>query len=245
MKDVYNTADLFETGLKELEEKHLTRILSPLEKKSGKLVDLEKRELLDFASNDYLNLANNPEVVDAASKALKILGASSSASRLVTGTSHKHVELEQGLAHWTRREEALIFGTGYQTNTGTIQALVGRHDSIFIDKYAHASLVDGSLLSRANIFRFKHNDMAHLKKLLETQSKKRRAAEKFIVITESIFSMDGDSPDFNDLVALSAKYESLLLVDEAHSFGITGDCGSGSMSAIDKHKDLTLSLIHI
>ncbi len=230
----------FQTGLRELEDKHLTRILSPLKKSPQGFLDQKNKVLLDFASNDYLNLAGDERIRHAASEAAKVGGGSASASRLVTGTRESHIRLEDKLAKWTKREEALIFGTGYQTNIGVVQTLVGRNDTIFIDKFAHASLVDGSILSRAKIKRFKHNDLEHLETRLVAEGKNRKDSEKFLIITESIFSMDGDSPNFSKLSSLAAKFDCLLLVDEAHSFGVAGENGSGFMTEIKENRDLTL-----
>ena len=141
-----------------------------------------------FCSNNYLGLTHHPEVINVANEIIKKYGTGSGASRLISGHNHLYKELENTLAKFKEVEAALVFSTGYTTNIGVISALVGRKDAIFCDKLAHASIIDGCLLSGAKIFRFKHNDLEHLKWLLEKETQYRRR----LIITEGVFSMDGD-----------------------------------------------------
>lgn len=178
------------------------------------------RGLLNFSSNDYLGLARHPEVVQAGLDALRIGGAGSTSSRLVTGHSREAAELEEELAAWVGMDRALLYGSGYMANLGVLSALAGRNDSIYIDKLAHASLVDGSLLSGARLRRFRHNDLNHLEELLKEDNSK---AGRKIIVSESIFSMDGDMSPVSDLVSLAAGSGAILLIDEAHALGVFGN----------------------
>lgn len=175
-------------------------------------------ELRDFASNDYLALAEDPRVKEAAIRVVMASGCSASASALMSGRLPIHGELENALAALTGREEALVFGSGYLNNLGVLGALCDRQDNIFTDKLNHASLVDGARLTRAKVFRYQHNDMDNLELLL------RRApgSGKRIIVTESIFSMDGDIAPLQDLLLLAKNYGALLVVDEAHAIGVFG-----------------------
>ncbi|TAN36262.1 MAG: 8-amino-7-oxononanoate synthase [Verrucomicrobia bacterium] len=187
------------------------------------------RALLNFSSNDYLNLAHHPEVIAAAERALRECGASAGASRLVSGTLALHEELEARLAKLKGYPAGLVFGSGYLTNLGVLPALVGRGDAIFADRLAHASLMDATMLSRAELHRFRHNDAGHLEELL----KKHAGAGRKLVVTESVFSMDGDLAPLPDIATVAERHGALLLVDEAHATGVFGPGGSG---LIREHK---------
>lgn len=181
------------------------------------------RELLNFSSNDYLDLARHPEIGAAASRAVQDYGAGATASRLVAGTLPLHEELEARLARLKNYPASLVFGSGYLTNLGVVPALVRNDDMIFADRLAHASLLDAALLSRAQLHRFRHNDVGHLDGLLQ----KHGATGRKLVITESVFSMDGDLAPLPNLAAVAERHGALLLVDEAHATGVFGPGGSG------------------
>jgi 8-amino-7-oxononanoate synthase len=181
------------------------------------------RMLLNLSSNDYLGLSQHPALLEAMASALLAEGAGAGASRHVTGNRLSYRLLEEALAEWQNCEAALVFSNGYMANFGAIRALAGRGDVVFSDQLNHASIVDGILLSRAEHARYRHNDMKHLRALLNKHRDKRRK----LIVTDAIFSMDGDKAPLRELVALKREYGAMLMVDEAHSGGIYGDCGEG------------------
>ena len=180
---------------------------------------------LAFCSNDYLGLANHPQLVAALQQGAAQHGVGAGAAHLVSGHSIAHHQLEQALAAFTGKHAALLFSTGYMANLGTVQALVGKGDTVFADKLNHASLNDAMLLSRATIKRYRHNDMAQLAQLLEQAESGRK-----LVITDAVFSMDGDLAPLPKLLALCERHDAWLLVDDAHGFGVLGEQGRGSLA---------------
>ncbi|MCG8518038.1 MAG: 8-amino-7-oxononanoate synthase [Pseudomonadales bacterium] len=179
--------------------------------------------LLAFCSNDYLGLASHPEVCAALTAAVSDAGVGGAASHLICGHHDYHHQLEQRLADLTGRSAALFFSTGYMANLGVISALVGRGDTVFSDRLNHASIIDGCLLSRARIQRYPHNDMDHLADRLAATSGHK------LVVTDGIFSMDGDMAPLRELAALCREHDALLLVDDAHGLGVLGERGAGSL----------------
>lgn len=210
------------TELAQLRAQGLERQLQVMPDSGGVLM-LEGRRILNFSSNDYLGLARAPAVVEAASAALRRWGAGATASRLVVGTLPCHAELETRLAQFKGYAASLVFGSGYLANVGVVSALVGRHDRVLADKLAHASLLDGATLSRAAIHRFQHNDVDHLLRLL----RQKPASARDLVITESVFSMDGDLAPLCDIARVAHEQGAMLLVDEAHATGVWGPGGTG------------------
>ena len=188
----------------------------------GVRVVVDGRELFNFCSNDYLGLASHPTVIAAFQQAAARYGVGSGSSHLVCGHSAEHHALEEELAIFTGRERALLFSTGYAANTGIVQALVGRGDAVFEDRLNHASLIDGGLASGARFQRYRHNDVAHLKEQLENSS-----AAKKLIVTDGVFSMDGDVAPLAELAALAQQYDAWLMVDDAHGFGVMGAQGGG------------------
>ncbi len=181
------------------------------------------RMLLNFSSNDYLGLARNPVVLSAAEDAIQRYGSGATASRLVTGTLECHEELEKQLAELKGYPAALVFGSGYAANVGIISALVGRDDHIFIDRLAHASLLDAAVLSRAKVHRFHHNAPEDLRRLIRACV----SGGKRLMVTESVFSMDGDIAPVAALAEVAEEGGALVLVDEAHATGVFGSGGAG------------------
>lgn len=179
--------------------------------------------IIDFSSNDYLALSSHPQVIKKSREFLEEHGAGSGAARLMSGDLALHHLLEEEIARFKGQEAALLFGSGYMANVGLIPALMGRHDVIFSDKLNHASIVDGCLLSGAQVLRFRHNDVEHLAELLA----RKRGSGQALIVVESLYSMDGDKAPLAELVALKEKYDCLLLVDEAHATGIFGATGAG------------------
>ena len=218
--------DHLQTTLASLEARHLRRRLSVSDLATGPLVGFGGHTLHNFASNDYLGLAAHPQVVAAALEATRDFGAGAGSSRLVTGTQRPHREFEEKIAAFKNTAAALVFGSGYASSTGALQALATKDDVILLDKLAHACLVDGARLSGATIRPFHHNDPTHLEHHLQWARQKYARARVFIV-TESVFSMDGDLAPLRDVVELKDQYGAVLLLDEAHAVGVLGRGGRG------------------
>lgn len=210
--------------LEERRENNLLRILHPADSRGEGKIYFKDKEYFDFSSNDYLGLSDHPKLKDASKEAVDKLGSSASASRLLSGDLILHHKLEEKTALFKNKESSLIFNSGYQANVGIISALCGRGDAIFSDRLNHASIVDGILLSGARFFRFRHNDIDYLEALLR---KERNRFKEALIITETIFSMDGDRCPLKEIAKLKEKYNCALLVDEAHATGIFGNNGSG------------------
>ena len=189
-----------------------------------KYVTINDKQFLDFSSNDYLGIAGDKALREKFLQEIDLseYPFSSSASRLMSGNFLLNEQLESILSKLYRGKEVLVFGSGFQANTGIIPALSGKKDVIFADKQVHASIIDGILLSGAKLYRYKHNDMTSLRELLE---KHRRAFDKAWIITESIFSMDGDTADLKKIVEYKETYNLSVFVDEAHAFGVRGSQG--------------------
>ncbi|MEZ5385189.1 MAG: 8-amino-7-oxononanoate synthase [Prosthecobacter sp.] len=215
--DVWNIA----SQLEELRAQGLWRELRPLDEVDGVMVRAEGREWVNFSSNDYLGLAGSPVLRSALEDGVAKYGAGSGASRLVCGTHRVHLKFEEALANFKGAEAALTFSSGFAVALGTIPALVGAGDTIILDKLCHASLVDAARLSGATIRVFPHNHLEKLDRLLTT------AKGHVLVVTESIFSMDGDASPLREIVELKSKHGAWLLVDEAHAVGILGPEGRG------------------
>lgn len=182
------------------------------------------QRLLSFCSNDYLGLANDPRVIDAMREGAGRMGAGSGASHLVCGHSAAHHELEEALAAWTGRERALLFSTGYMANVGVLSALAARGDQIYADRLDHASLLDGARLSGARLRRYPHRDTETLAEWLEHAEPGER-----LIVTDGVFSMDGDLAPLDRLAELAARYDAWLMVDDAHGLGVIGPDGLGTV----------------
>jgi 8-amino-7-oxononanoate synthase len=214
--------------LEERERRGLLRRLSPADARGPAVSVRGGREYADFSSNDYLGLSSHPALVRAAGEALDRYGVGAGASRLMSGDLAVHHELEAAVAEFKGTEAALVFNSGYQANTGIVPALFGRHDGILADQLCHASQLDGALLSRAKLLRFRHNDPEHLERLL---ARHRAGFRRALVMTESVFSMDGDRAPLRDLLEASRRHRCLLMVDEAHATGVFGPQGRGCVEA--------------
>ncbi len=193
---------------------------------------VDGKSYLSFCSNDYLGLANHPKLITAMQEGAQQWGVGSGASHLVSGHTVAHQQLEIELAKFVGKPAALFFSSGYLANLGVVQALVGRGDTVFADKLNHASLNDAMLLSRAAIKRYRHNDVEHLALLLQqsTGPHKGTMTGRKLIITDAVFSMDGDLALLPELVALCEQHDAWLLIDDAHGFGVLGKQGRGSMS---------------
>jgi 8-amino-7-oxononanoate synthase len=225
MRPVEPGWDVFLMGERERRaELGLERSLRPLERDGAWVVTEDGRRLLSFSSNDYLGLAFRPAVIDAAARAAR-RGAGATASRLIVGSDRAYAELEAKLADFQGCESALVFGSGYLANAGVIAGLLGRDDAVFSDRLNHASIVDGIRLSRAALYRFGHLDLDELEAML--QQAERAGVRRKLIVTESVFSMDGDVAPLAEIVELKERYGAALLVDEAHAEGVFGPQGEG------------------
>ena len=186
----------------------------------------EERPLLDLASNDYLGLSRDPALQRAASAAIEAVGVGAGASRLISGTRPIHAELEQALSDWLGRERVLLYPSGFQANIAAVQALADRHTWVLADRLIHHSLLVGIQASGAKLRRFQHNDLADLEALL-VRARRDAPQRRLLVLSESLFSMEGSSPDVAAMAELCANHGAALLLDEAHSLGILGDGGRG------------------
>lgn len=206
-----------------LEKQSLRRGLRCIDGAQARALTIEGKEVLNFCSNNYLGLANDKRLSEAAIVSMKEEGFGSGASRLVCGNMKAHRNLEEQIAKFKGTESALVFSCGYMANVGIIPGLFGRGDLILSDKLNHASIIDGILLSGAEFKRYAHNDMDALEELL----KKSGGFKKRAVITDSVFSMDGDLAPLTKIVDLAKKYDAITMIDEAHAFGVFGKNGEG------------------
>jgi glycine C-acetyltransferase/8-amino-7-oxononanoate synthase len=212
--------------LAELRGRGLHRRLRLIEGPQGPTVTLEGHPVLLLCSNNYLGLADDPRVREAAAEAALRWGAGAGASRLISGTMEPHRELEARLAAFKRYDAALVFGSGYLANTGTIAALAERGEVVFSDELNHASIVDGCRLSRADTFVYRHGDLEHL-----SWGLREAGGRASLIVTDGVFSMDGDVAPLGGLLDLARRHGCRLMVDEAHATGAIGPGGRGSVSA--------------
>jgi len=219
--------DFIEQELSRLKDAGLYRHMPLIQGPQEPRVTINGREVILLCSNNYLGLANHPKVKDAAIKAIEKYGFGSGASRLVSGNMELHEELEQRIARFKDTEAALVFNSGYHANIGIIPALVGRGDVIFSDKLNHASIVDACILSRAHLIRYPHKDINLLEALLK-KHETRNSHHATLIITDGIFSMDGDISPLKELSELADKYNCMLMVDDAHATGVLGSKGKGT-----------------
>ncbi|MCP5247731.1 MAG: 8-amino-7-oxononanoate synthase [Candidatus Accumulibacter sp.] len=214
-----------QSELDHLQRDGLRRQRRTLASPCGPEARVDGRSLLSFCSNDYLGLAGEPALVDAACAGARAWGVGSGASHLVSGHLRPHAALEQQLATFTGFARALLFSTGYMANLGIVPALVGRCDAVFADRLNHASLIDAVQLSRADSRRYPHGDLAALERLLAASRARRK-----LILTDAVFSMDGDLAPLPGLLALAERFDAWLVVDDAHGFGVLGPQGRGSLA---------------
>ena len=214
-----------------IEAAGLLRRVRTLESASEPEVILNGRHVLCLASNNYLGLATHPEVVDAAAAAAPRYGAGAGSARLITGGLVLHDELEARLAAFKGTEAALLFSSGYLANLGTVSALVGPGDAVFSDELNHASIIDGCRLSRAEVHVYRHADAGDLAERLGDWRQRAGSDRRALVVTDSVFSMDGDIAPLPDIVAACERHGAILMVDEAHASGVVGPGGRGGVAA--------------
>jgi len=228
--------EFIDEELRVLGEKNLLRSLRHFQARRGMELLIDGRWVINFASNDYLGLTFHPRVLDEIKRALQEWGWGAGAARLMSGSSELHARVEDRIAHFEGCQAALLFPTGFMANIGAIQALVGHGDAIIVDRFNHASIIDGARLCKARLFVYKHCNTSSLEKILvRTTSYRRR-----LVVTDSVFSMDGDIAPLPDIVALCRKYDAMLMVDEAHGTGVWGKGGKGASELLGVHDDIPI-----
>lgn len=224
-KGLQSKIDAF-TDVRRLKAMELYPFFRPIQSSQGTEVRLYGKKVLMFGSNSYLGLTNHPQVIEAARRATARYGAGCAGSRFLNGTLDIHLELEQQLSCYVGKEDAILFGTGYQANLGALSAFSGRNDYLLLDQYDHASIIDGSRLSFSKVVKYAHNDMRDLESKL-----RRMPADAFkLIAVDGIFSMEGDIVDLSGIVTLASTYGASILVDDAHSLGVLGSHGSGTAS---------------
>lgn len=232
------------TQLQNLRDSQLLRSPRTIEGEQGPCLIIAGRPALSLCSNNYLGLANHPDIASALSTALTEAGTGSGASRHVSGSQTLHLEAQRSLASLVHMPSALLFSTGYAANVGCIQAVLGPGDQVFSDALNHASLIDGMRLSRAKTHVYRHRDSQHLETLLkqhrQTAPQKNKVA---LVVTDALFSMDGDYADLHALRELCDRYDAALMVDEAHSIGIRGPQGGGYCAELGIKPDILVGTL--
>ena len=216
--------DRISEELKKLKQNNQLRTIPNIESKSDGKIIVDGTEYVNFASNDYLGISTKDNLRKEFLNDADDLLLSSASARLLTGSSNEYCELEKKISEIFDKESALIFNTGYQANLGVVSALIGKGDVVFSDKLNHASIIDGMRLSQGDFFRYKHLDYDNLEKMLQA---KRGEYKRALIVSESVFSMDGDVADIDKLVELKNKYNCLLMVDEAHAFCAYGETLAG------------------
>jgi 8-amino-7-oxononanoate synthase len=235
------TQTFIEKRLHAIRRRHLLRQLTPLAHGTAPWIEMGQRRLLNLSSNNYLGLADHPRLKEAAIAAIQKYGCGAGASRLVTGNTPLHEELEQRLATFKGSEEALLFTSGYQANMGVIAALVGPHDVVLGDALNHASIIDGCRLSGAEYKTYSHCNTASLAQQLETLERHGHRGTR-LVVTDSVFSMDGDLAPLHEIATICNTYQALLLVDEAHATGCLGPNGRGLVAQLGLEASVTASI---
>jgi predicted pyridoxal phosphate-dependent acyltransferase len=214
----------FQQKIDELREKGLYRKLRQVESEQSHRIRIEGKEVIQFSSNNYLGLASHPRLKEKAAKAVEQYGCGSVASRLVSGNLNLYEELEKRLALFKHTPSALVFNSGYLANLGIISSLMKEGDVIFSDELNHASIIDACRMSRAEVIVFRHRDLDNLEQLIS-----KRKERKKLIVTDGVFSMDGDIALLPDLVGIAERYSALLMVDDAHATGVLGKRGSGTI----------------
>ena len=209
-----------------------------IESEQDTTVKINGKSILMFGSNSYLGLTNHPRIKAAAEKAITKYGTGCAGSRFLNGTLNIHIELEELLCDYLKREAALLYSTGFQANLGALAPLAGRHDYILIDERVHASIIDATKLSYAKVLKFKHNDMEDLDDVMSRLSSE---SNKFIVV-DGIFSMEGDIANLPEIVKISKKYDANLIVDDAHSVGVIGEQRMGTGSHFGLHDEVDMQI---
>jgi len=227
---------MFEEELQQLKDSCLYRQVKSLRSTGAVTAVWQGREIILFCGNDYLGLTRHPRVTRAAKRAIDQTGTGSGAARLISGTAEVHTQLEEKIARVRKREKALIFSAGYLANLGVLSALAGPEDLIVMDKLCHASLIDGARLSGAKLRVFPHRNYARCEEILKQES----GAGRRLLVSDTVFSMDGDLADFKELIRLKQTYRCLWVADDAHGMGVLGQNGGGALedAGVEKEADV-------
>lgn len=213
--------------LQSMKEKGLYNTIEPLQGPNGPTILIDNKELINLSSNNYLGLANHPELIEAANAANQEYGVGAGAVRTINGTMDIHLELEKALAKFKHTEAAIVFQSGFNCNMGAISAVMDKNDAILSDELNHASIIDGCRLSRSKILRYKHNDMNDLERVAK-EAVESKQFNKLMIITDGVFSMDGDLCKLDEIVEIAEKYDCMVYVDDAHGSGVMGK-GAGTV----------------
>ncbi|MBI4598349.1 MAG: 8-amino-7-oxononanoate synthase [Candidatus Omnitrophica bacterium] len=213
--------------LRQLDDQGLLRQLVTIEQVQGPLVRLQGRWVVNWCSNDYLGLSRHPALVQAAAEAAAEWGVGAGGSRLLSGTTRWHAELEARLAAWFGAEDAIVYPSGYHANLGTLETMLSRDDAVIVDRLAHASLIDAARATKAAFRVFHHNDPQHARQVLARSA----SAKRRVIVTEGVFSMEGDSPPLADLLEAAEAHDALLYCDDAHGAFVLGEQGRGTPEA--------------
>lgn len=214
------------TKAEEIKKAGLYPYFRVIESNQDTEVIINGKPVLMFGSNSYLGLTNHPEIKKASKQAINKYGCGCAGSRFLNGTLDIHLQLEEKLAAFVKKDAALVFSTGMQVNLGVVAALVGRHDYLILDELDHASIIDGARLSLGKILKYEHNNMCSLEKVLQSCEPERIK----LIVTDGVFSMDGDMANLPEVVSLAKKYSASIMVDDAHALGVVGDGGRGTSS---------------
>ena len=224
------------TRADEIMELDMYPYFTPIQEVNGNKVKVEGKEMIMVGSNNYLGLINHPRVMKAAQEAIDRYGVATCGSRFLNGTLDIHVELERRLAKFMKKEAALAFSTGFQTNQGIISTIVGKGESVITDRMVHASIIDACRLSFGNIHKFKHNNMVDLERILSSLDKEKGK----MIIVDGVFSMEGDLANLPDIVDLARKYNAMVMVDDAHGIGVMGKNGRGTAEHFGVEDDVDI-----
>ena len=235
MVDIFRKCYAF-TRAEEAQQSGLYPYFTPIQEVSGNKVLIDGKEMIMVGSNNYLGLTNHSRVIKAAQQAMERYGVATCGSRFLNGTLDIHVQLEERLAEFMKKEAALAFSTGFQTNLGIISTIAGKGDVIITDRMVHASIIDACRLSFANVYKFKHNDMEDLEKVLSSLGEN---IGKLIAI-DGVFSMEGDLADLPGIVSLAKKYNAKVMVDDAHGIGVMGKHGRGTAEHFGLEEEVDL-----
>jgi len=235
MVDIFDKCYSF-TRAEEAIEMDMYPYFSPIQKIIGNRAKVDDREMIMVGSNNYLGLINHPLVMKSAQEAIERYGVATCGSRFLNGTLDIHVELEDRLAKFMKKEAALAFSTGFQTNLGIISTIAGKGESIITDRMVHASIIDACRLSVGDVYKYKHNDMEDLERVLSSLEKDNGR----LIIVDGVFSMEGDLADLPGVVKLAKKYKARLMVDDAHGIGVMGKNGRGTAEHFGVENDVDM-----
>lgn len=216
---------MFKQALQEIRDAGMMKITKVISSRQGAEIDVEGKKLLNFCANNYLGLAGSDEMVRVAQEGLEKYGFGMASVRFIAGTSPVHIELEQEVAKFFGFENAILYSSCFDANTGLFETILAEGDAVFSDELNHASIIDGIRLCKAERFRYKHNDMMDLEQQLKTAGERRRK----LIVTDGVFSMDGETAKLAELSSLAKKYGALLMVDDSHGSGVFGKTGRGSI----------------